>query len=727
MDEKFLNKQYTYINTLLQQKRLKDAISELESTFWEAPKDELNNIKMPYQYMLQYMLEGAQDPQRYTLYNKLVKDTLEYTDKVFCKELDKVSSNTYHRKRREESDKINSSTYLGLLKTLEGFKDELAVGDLINDEEKLNTVLARHEKALSDLFLKAWLSDTWSVADKEEASSFLESNLLIESDLSLFISAVTLASIQYFDAKKVSWLIDAYNKQSIFASPRALVGLVMIIHLQNERLSYYPELNAKISFLLEDPKVENLINSIYLQLLQAQETEKIDKRMREEIIPGMIKNASSLKDLKFGFEEGEDELNDHNPDWANSFENSEADKMMKEMANLQMEGADIYMSSFSMLKGYPFFYSIQNWFYPFEKNHSSVYNEFGGKDYKGSIVDLILNSGMFCNSDKYSLCFTFLHFPKMQRDLMLSQLTEQQMGGLEDEQKSMHLKELSKKPQIISNQYIHDLYRFYKLYRDHRDFKSIFSETLKFQELPQFNFLKKNSTYLFQIADFFLKNEHYDRAIEIYEVLKETNDFSFDLFQKKGYCHQKLKQYDQAITAYIKADMIKADNIWTNSHLAICYRATEQYDKALYYYQAVEKVQPENLSTLFYIGMCYTSMEQYDKALQYFFKMDFIKNNNKKAWRAIGWCSFISGKGKQAQRYYQKRLNNKPLAIDYLNAGHVEWALGNLKKTVECYKQAIKGYGSKNEFIQFIEKDKPSLIKQGIPEADIPLLIDLLD
>ena len=52
-------------------------------------------------------------------------------------------------------------------------------------------------------------------------------------------------------------------------------------------------------------------------------------------------------------------------------------------------------------------------------------------------------------------------------------------------------------------------------------------------------------------------------------------------------------------------------------------------------------------------------------------KMCIRDSNCIKAWRAIGWCSFVNGKYEQAMKYYEKILASKPLAADYLNAGHV--------------------------------------------------------
>lgn len=72
--------------------------------------------------------------------------------------------------------------------------------------------------------------------------------------------------------------------------------------------------------------------------------------MREEIIPEMLKNVSSMRNMRFGFEENEDENDDKNPDWADAFEQSGLGDKLREMNELQLEGADVYMSTFAALK-----------------------------------------------------------------------------------------------------------------------------------------------------------------------------------------------------------------------------------------------------------------------------------------------------------------------------------------------------------------------------------------
>lgn len=180
------------------------------------------------------------------------------------------------------------------------------------------------------------------------------------------------------------------------------------------------------------------------------------------------------------------------------------------------------------------------------------------------------------------------------------------------------------------------------------------------------------------------------------------------------------------LLAYQKADTIKPDNIWTNRHLAICYRLARNFSKALEYYRKAEETTPENHSIVFHIGSCLAELQQYEEALNYFFKLDFMESDCIKAWRGIAWCSFVIGKHEQATNYYNKVIDKKPLPMDYLNAGHVEWVSGDIEKAVSFYSRSKEMSGTKDIFLEMFNKDRNYLIQKGIAEDDIPLMLDLL-
>lgn len=731
MNEQAIQEQYQHIVSLLEQKRLKEAQIQLEAFLWKC-KDwtlhsRLEQAKVSYQYMLQYMRQGINDPERQKLYRQLLAETWELAEQTRISLLDESSTRYYHALHKNKKNMAAGYGMSSWLKVLESFPDDMAVCQLMPDnKQSLDGALQRHEETAQYLFLTTWGNSSWSAEEEVEAKMYLNSELLPANDLCLLTGAILLSLMECFDPRKFSWLLDAVTHADTQVNQRALVVIAIVLHIHSNRLWLYPELETRLSLLNEDGSFGKQLNRIYIQLLRSQETEKIDKKMREEIIPEMMRNVNIMRNMKFGFEENPEE-NDLNPDWEKAFESSGLGDKIREMNELQLEGADVYMSTFAQLKTYPFFKEPYNWFYPFDMHHSSIIKEFGFKPTgDNAILSLILQSGFFCNSDKYSLCFTMAHIPQSQRTMMLSQMTSQDLDALMDESKSSALRQYAERPDVISNQYVHDLYRFFKLSQRRHEFRDIFKEEIALHRIPALKDILCKPELLITIADFHFRKEHPAEALELYKELIALNHANADIFQKAGYCLQKEKRYKEAIDAYLKADVLKPDHVWTIRHLATCYRQIRDFASALEYYKKVEAIQPENHNILFYAGSCLAELERYEEALQYFFKLDFIESNCIKAWRAIGWCSFVNGKYEQAMKYYEKILASKPLAADYLNAGHVAWRTGKIEKAAELYSKAALEYGGQEIFREMFGKDKETLVRQGISEKDIPLMMDLV-
>lgn len=729
MNEQSIQKQYNQIISLLEDKRLKEALVQLDAFLYNSNdwtlRTRMEQIQTSYQYMLQYMKLGMKDPERQKLYRQLIADTWEIADQTRLALLDEISTHYYHELRRNPSKLPKAYDLSGLQRILEGFTDELAVSQLAG-YQGLDAILKRHEQTHQVMFLTTWSNSNWTTEEVAQAENMLQSETLPINDLCLFVSAVTLSLMECFDERKVSWLLDGIRHTHPLVNQRALVGLVIILHLYSTRIVLYPELEARISLFKEDVAFCKQLNRVYIQLLRSQETEKIDKKMREEIIPEMMKNVNIMRNMKFGFEETDE--NDRNPDWEHAFEQSGLGDKIREMNDLQLEGADVYMSTFAQLKGYPFFREPHNWFYPFDQMHSSIVHLVGmNPSNKSSVLSIILQSGFFCNSDKYSFCFTMAQLPQGQRDMMLNQMTPPDQQEFMEEKNSASLKQYAAQPDVISNQYIHDLYRFFKLNQRRYEFHNIFQEEIALHRNPVLKDLLGAPELLTAVADFHFRKEHPAEALELYRILISRKQANADIFQKTGFCLQKEKRYQEAVDAYLKADMLKPDHLWTLRHLATCYRQMKNFDAALEYYHRVEAIQPENHNVLFHTGSCLAEQGRYEDALQYFFKLDFLENDCIKAWRGIGWCSFVSGKHEQAMKYYDKIIAAKPLAIDYLNAGHVAWVLGNIEKTVGLYGKALAESDNKDAFLEIFERDRSSLLKQGIAEEDIPLMLDMIE
>ena len=728
MNEQAIQEQYQHIVNLLEQKRLKEAQVQLEAFLWNCNdwtlRNRLEQAKVSYQYMLQYMRQGVNDPERQKLYRQLLAETWELAEQTRISLLDEVSTRYYHSLHKNKKNMVAGYGMSSWLKVLESFPDDMAVCQLMPDnKQSLDSALQRHEGTAQYLFLTTWGNSGWTAEEEQEARLYLESELLPVNDLCLFTGAILLSLMECFDPRKFSWLLDAATHADTQVNQRALVIIAIILHIHSNRLRLYPELMAKLSLLNEDGSFGKQLNRVYIQLLRSRETEKIDKKMREEIIPEMMKNP------KLNLEGLDEDAEDHNPEWEEWIDRSGITDKLRELGELQMSGADVYMSTFSQLKQFPFFRKISHWFYPFDPQYQDIAKlSLGNDEQKISLLNILMNSDVFCNSDKYSFCFTMLQMPESQRNLMQQQLNGQHEVSEELKERLKEMSQSKARAEFVSRQYIHDLYRFFKLWSRRHEIHDIFEDTLDLwnkealsQALLHKEYINKLADYLFTHDDLAEAGILYDKSIELY------NRKNAELWQKAGFIYQKIGSYKKAIDYYLQSDLLIPDNTWNNRHLAQCYRKEGNYPKALEYYNKVEQAQPDSLNLALQIGQCLMALERYDEALAYFFKVEYLDKKPQNARRAIGWCSFITGNHQQAKKYYDLLISEpKPIMEDWMNAGHVYYILNETEKSIEYYRKAQELCDSHDEFVRLYQIDKKDLIKQGANEVDLFILPDEL-
>ncbi|MBK6281666.1 MAG: tetratricopeptide repeat protein [Draconibacterium sp.] len=170
-------------------------------------------------------------------------------------------------------------------------------------------------------------------------------------------------------------------------------------------------------------------------------------------------------------------------------------------------------------------------------------------------VDSINKAPILCNSDKYSFCFSIENLPKENREFM-SQGMSAEMDQFNELQKDEELTDPGRKTGFISNQYIQDLYRFYKLHPRRQDFEDIYQWRFDFHNKISFaGILKEDEKLLRNIAEYYFKKNYFEEAAEIFEILlsKEKNN---ELYQKLGFCFQKSGDYEKALEAYKKQNYL---------------------------------------------------------------------------------------------------------------------------------------------------------------------------
>jgi len=426
----------------------------------------------------------------------------------------------------------------------------------------------------------------------------------------------------------------------------------------------------------------------------------------------------------------DDFMEDKNPDWERVFEDAPdlLDKL-QEISKLQLEGSDVFMAAFSRLKNFPFFDEMINWFRPFHTDNYIIRDALSRED-KSFDADLFLDSlsqsFFLCNSDKYSFCLNIEQMPRMQKNMML-EMFRAETEGLKELQKEDDVLNKSTHTKSIYSQYIHDLYRFYKLHPLRSEFADIFKMRFDFYKSEFFKILVDDELIIRNIAEFFFEREFYEQAFEIYRSLNEKGDNSLEIFQKMGYCSQKLRNYEDALNYYKMAELYDTNRAWNIKKIALCYRNVKNYEESLKYYLEAEQLEPDNLYVQTFIGHSYLDLKDYENALKYYFKVEFLAPDNKKVLRPIAWCSFALGKLETAKKYFLKLIESEANKYDFMNLGHVEWCLGNRQAALKNYKLSINSSDNNlNLFMTGFEEDKELLIKNGVDPEEIPLMLDYL-
>ena len=575
------------------------------------------------------------------------------------------------------------------------------------------------------LFNKIWVSDPFTIEEAAVIKNILFDNELPFTAGCQIVSALMLGLQAAFDPEKLMLLFDAANHENEEIKVRALISILLTLYVYRKRTALYPQITNRLDALSETPGFTKAIRTITLRFILARETEKITRKLQNEIIPEMMKlspkisNKINLKDIT------PEQLGEEmNPEWENIFADSSLGKKMEEFSELQQEGADVMHSTFVHLKSFPFFRELSNWLLPFTTEHSSFGDRFNQNNGEKLMLDSMTLAAFMCNSDKYSLYFSMMQLPEEAKKMMMNQFDSQATEMIQQNKEEL----ISKRGKLeaITGQYIQDLYRFFKIYPGHLDFNDIFTMPLDFHNLSILRPYISDEESLSSIAEFYLRKNYFSDALTIFNQLAETNQDSDILFQKIGYCKQMNDDLQGALDAYLRADLLNPGSKWVIRRIAGCYRSLKEPEEALKYYRRYEKLNPDNLSITISIGHCYLELRNYSEALKCFYKVDYLDGNNK-AWRPIAWCSFLTGKYDQARNYYKKILSNQPNTQDLLNAGHTEWALQNIKGAIEFYRQAVEK--ENRDFYKFQEEfnqDIPDLIVAGIEDTEISLMMDQL-
>ena len=670
--------------------RLLEALNELEpsvqqpSVSWELRK-EYHDIAALYDLLLDYFRQGVDDPERQSVFTQLIGRTL-----ILC--------------------------------------DRLEAAPLPSSEGK-GTAFGE--------------PSFWSGSEVADAIVLIRKG---KDDACLLISSMTLSLLRVFDPRKMEVLCEAASSTADAIAIRAVTAIAIAVRRYGERLHFYPDVEARLRMLGSDTAFLDMLADVELQFVRSRDTEEIERRMRDDIIPSMMRSPKAKGKRIITPEDITDESN---PEWMQWLKESGLEDKLRDLTELQMSGADIYMGTFSQLKSYPFFSDTANWFRPFDPAHPAVSSLFEGQKAEKSkslkeggltLQRLIMRSGMFCNSDKYSFCLSLSAIPKEQLDMLQSQLAEQEEAlreelGQQASQSSGPREAPS--PRTLTRQYIQDLYRFFHLSPARAAYADPFADggsqaagdaLHAFYRLPQSSLLA-----LFELN---FQRRDYPAAIASFERLETTSPLprdgeslpahtggvgagSYTLWQKYGYCHQRIGAHADALRAYRMADLLKPDHFWTLHHIAQCQRALGLTDEALESYRHLAAMKPDDPRFAYRQAECLVQLGSYDEALPILFRLAYDDPADLRTRRAIVRCQLMLRQTDAAMKQAAHLLDAPDDELtddDRTLVAAAQWLAGQRTAAVATLHTVIRN-GS--------DGLDGTLKALGIPAADIPFLLDL--
>ena len=730
-----IKKQYKHLSQLVSARRVKDALDVLNKMVGESGYSDFfiqqEHLEHTYEQMLNYMLEGVQDPERDMVYHKLLTSILELADRVKDRLMENHSGwHTYILK--QEVDRQQELTGKRVIETMDdlSFKREL---DEMIDEGRASPEADddRRRKLSTEIFRHLWLSNRYNEAENSLSAAIISCRDFVWHEKALYISAILLSGLRYWDEEKVHRLIDFAGEEDQEVSARALVALVILLYKYDNRVEFYPNIIHRLNLISEELKLAQNLEKIALQMIRTRDTLEIGRKLQEDLMPEMAKLKPKLED-KLKMDDIREELLEEgrNPDWESMF--SESDDLYRkvdEFMKLQMEGADVYMTTFAHLKQFPFFNELSNWLVPFHNDNPDLKEIYASRTdtFDPDIfVDGLRKTPFLCNSDKYSFIFNLRYLPEEQKK-MLSTAFLMEMEGMQEMLEDEKLTSGDFTMRTVFIQYIQDLYRFFKISPFKNEFEDVFGGKLDLYRSDFFAQLVEDDSITRNIAEYLFEKDHFEEALDIFSMLLEEQPDDRELLEKAGYCMQKMGNYRDAVDYYQRIGLSGEPNLWTLKNTGICYRKYGAYEQALEAYEKAAILQPNDQTIESLIGFCHLKLGDYTTALKHYFKIEYLNPGNPHILRPIAWCYFADGELKKADKYFARIFEGKPGYYDYINYGHLQWALGNKRDAVELYVQSLRDLNFEMEdFLKTMEDDRSILVENGINQKDIPLMLDYL-
>ena len=687
------------------------AIMELETNLaaWPNPqtKEKLDLLHADYRRLEECWKAGIQDPQQPEQYLRLLQRAYVLASNISIHR--HMMSSSYLQQLYKSVRIDRYSWQLSHIKEeLQNFVSETAMLELEPEHQRSDKELAlnqQHQQLTNRLFLYILTSHMWTVSVGEGMEEILLLPTIDSRDQQLVVSAIMLSLMNRFDIVKFRLLTRVYQQShDRDVRQRALVGWALSVDDDFSRV--YPEQQLILKDMLQQPRVCQELTELQLQLLYTLNADADSNKIKQEIMPELMK-GQNFRVTRFGIEEiEEDPLEDVlHPDAAER-RMERVEESFQRMMDMQRQGADIYFGGFSQMKRFPFFYDMSNWFVPFYLQHPDI-SQFVKNTESIQVLKQILGRGAFCNSDKYSFVIAFQQVV----DMLPADIKKMMKRGEAVIEETMENKE-QQSTAFVRRSYLMDVYRFFMLFPNRAALRNPFDMS-RDGLLACFFFNSRLfcdtplDDYKPQVLRILRKYKQQTMMMALLDSYPERlKDCHYWLLKGRADKAYELEPHNEVVLAQLAKEFFKY----------------KKYSDADAIYAELIMLHPEKMSYMLNRSVCLLEMEEYDDALKLLYQLSYEHENNRNVQRVMAWAFTCCDKLEQADNIYRQLLaQEKPETEDHINYGLCLWLQGKIVDAAQQFSHIMTVKESSEE-----NKDKifdiQWLMKHGITETNIQLM-----
>lgn len=635
-----------------------------------------------YHCMLSFLANGGKDEERTLTQEKICKKALEIL-RVAHRDIRLQEEHTWYAKAFHEL-----TNQYGLEPEEELLKRWGA--NPLPDEQLLIE---------DQIFSLIWTSPQWSQKDTAHWYEFISR----QTDLVKmhFIGAVILSLWEYLDEEKLSLLFLYTDTESQRLNALTITALILLVEKYQKELQLYPELAKRYQSSIISKNVTVVMKE---KLLMLQTLIAIKKE--QEDMAGFSLNMPK--------EEMEKLMN----------------KKMANIGHMVNKGLDINLGNRSELWYKCSFLreNISHWWIPFEKSSPVIEELLIGKDGKfNKQAYQILDLPSECDIDRYAM-FSFMARTEYKSTFIEQMAQSLDMTGLlGDENVVPYVNHMKTTMQNLYRIFVHSPIR--------NEIENPFSWPQNFWENP---LLTEHLTEdnIMELCTEMMEAQILDQPVAWLNKIAETSGTSLAMLKLKSNCLFRNQKYAEAIDPLTQMLFFQEEDEWALIVLQKCYEKLGKKDKQLEAALRLVEISPENVNYLTTAAIALIETEKYEEALKHLFHLDYMQTDNIVFKTCIETCALHLKKFDIAMRYNQAVLAHteyKDRYIEYMTAGHLQFAQGNWKEALANYKeykaQAEELNKKENRKInpekEFLTSSK--ILKElGITPSDIRLMHDMI-